>query len=367
MLDAGAATVALRLAVDNCLHPLQHLFAHLGVQGTQAQAQQRALGNHVGCFAGLQGADGDHRRLLRIDVAPHHRLQGHHGAGRGHQRVDGEVRHGAVAADAFDHHVQQVLGGHQRTRAEAQVAGFQAGHVVHAVQGFAGESLQQAIGEHGLGAALAFLGGLEDQVERALEVARGRQVARRAQQHGGMAVVAAGVHASGVATAVGQAGVFEYGQGIHVGAQAQGAAGAAIAQHADHAGVADAGVHLIAPFTQQARHQGGGALFFETQFGVGVDVLAQCLELDGDVVEPGLDMCVTSHCCCSPRGSAAALRGWPSANRAGERRTIEGGSAGWNRGGREAPTRALEAEGWTKKPDPARVRTCPVQPSAFSP
>ncbi|MDT4798574.1 hypothetical protein FQZ97_312070 [compost metagenome] len=187
------------------------------------------------------------------------------------------------------------------------MAGFQAGHVVHAVQGFAGESLQQAIGEHGLGAALAFLGRLEDQVEGALEIAGGRQVARRAQQHGGMAIVAAGVHAPGVATAVGDARGFDDGQGIHVGAQAQGAAGIAIAQHADHAGAADTAVDFIAPFIQQTGHQGGGALFFETEFRVGVDVLAQGLQVGGDVVEPGLDMGVTGHCCCSPRWGVGRL------------------------------------------------------------
>ncbi|MNQ80524.1 hypothetical protein D3C85_955090 [compost metagenome] len=206
-----------------------------------------------------------------------------------------------MAADAFDHHFQQVLGGHQRAGAKAQVAGFHAGHVVHAEQCLAGEAVQQAVGEHGLGAALAFLGRLENQVQGAFEAAGGRQVARRAQQHRGMTVMAAGVHAPGVAAAVGQAGGFDDGQGIHVGAQAQGAVGAAVAQHADHTGAADAGMHLEAPFHQQACHQGGGALFFEAEFGVGVDVLAQRLELDGDVVEPGLDMCVASHCCCSPR------------------------------------------------------------------
>ena len=45
-----------------------------------------------------------------------------------------------------------------------------------------------------LGAGEAFLAGLEHQHRRAVEVARLGQVARRADQHGRMAVMAAAVH-----------------------------------------------------------------------------------------------------------------------------------------------------------------------------
>ncbi len=53
------------------------------------------------------------------------------------------------------------------------------------------------------------------------------QQVRRAQQHGGVAVVAAGVHLAGVAAGVGQAGGFGKGQGIHVGPQAHAGPGCA--------------------------------------------------------------------------------------------------------------------------------------------
>ncbi|MNC37310.1 hypothetical protein D3C75_858670 [compost metagenome] len=111
MLDVRPAAIALRLRVDDRLHPLQHLLAYPGVQCTQAQAQQRLLGDDVGGLAGLQGADGDHRGLLRVDVARHHTLQGHDSAGRRQQRVDGQMRHRAVAADTAQAHLKQVLGG----------------------------------------------------------------------------------------------------------------------------------------------------------------------------------------------------------------------------------------------------------------
>ncbi|MCY1188403.1 hypothetical protein D9M73_295080 [compost metagenome] len=86
--------------------------------------------------------------------------------------------------------------------------------------------------------------------------------------------MAAGMHPAVVAAAVGQAGGLVDRQGVHVGAQTQAAAAIACAQHADHAGAANTGVHLIAPLAEQACHQGGGAPLLEAEFGVGVDILA---------------------------------------------------------------------------------------------
>jgi hypothetical protein len=65
---------------------------------------------------------------------------------------------------------------------------------VHAEHRVAGEEVEEAVFQHLARAGQAFFGRLEHQVQDAVEVARGRQVARRRQQHGGVAVVAAGVH-----------------------------------------------------------------------------------------------------------------------------------------------------------------------------
>jgi hypothetical protein len=106
-----------------------------------------------------------------------------------------------------------------------------------------GKRSQQAVGQHALGAAAAghtaqFLGGLEDQVQRAAEVGLLRQPFSRGQQHRCVAVVAAGVHAPGVAAAPGSA--FTFGlldrQRIHVRAQAQPIRSRAAPQGADHPG-----------------------------------------------------------------------------------------------------------------------------------
>ncbi|MNO60086.1 hypothetical protein D3C76_506890 [compost metagenome] len=295
MLDAGGAAIALRLADDDRLHPLQGLCAHLGIQGAQAQTQQGLLRDHVGCLTRLQRTDGHYCRFLRIDVARHHGLQRHHHTGRCHQRVDRQVRHGTMPTDPLDGHREQVLRGHHRPLTEAQVPRWQPGHVVHAEQGIAGEALQQAVGEHRLGATLALFSRLEDQRQRAIELAGSSQVTGGTQQHGGMPVMAASVHAALVAAAVGSAGGLVNGQRVHVGTQAELAWAAAVAQHADHAGLADACVHLVAPVFEQLRDQGRGAAFFETEFGVSVDIVADGVQVAGHVVEPGQDVLMVRH------------------------------------------------------------------------
>ena len=88
-------------------------------------------------------------------------------------------------------------------RAGDELAHRQAGTVVHAVDRVAGKTLEQPVLQHLQRAAEAFLGRLEDEVHRAVEVARLRQVFRRAQQHRGVAVMAAGVHPARVLAGMG--------------------------------------------------------------------------------------------------------------------------------------------------------------------
>ena len=72
------------------------------------------------------------------------------------------------------------------------------------------------------------------------------------------------------------------GQGVHVGAQADGAAARALAQHADQAGAGDAAMDFDAPFGQQCGDLFGGAVLLEAEFGMGVQVAADVDEA-GDV------------------------------------------------------------------------------------
>jgi hypothetical protein len=154
-----------------------------------------------------------------------------------------------------------------------------------------GKALEQPVGDHGLGAAAAFFGGLEDQHRGAVEVAPRGQVARRGQQHGGVAVMAAGVHQAGVAAGMGKAVGFVHRQRVHVGAQADGAAaGPAVApvHDAHHAGAPQAAVQRDAPSGQLRGHQVRRALFLEAQLGVGVDVAPQRGKLVGTADDVGV-------------------------------------------------------------------------------
>ena len=77
--------------------------------------------------------------------------------------------------------------------------------VVQAVNGVTWEAIEQPIRQHRQCAAAAFFGRLKNQVQRAAEIGMLGQVFRRAQQHGGVPVMAAGVHLAGLGRGVGQA------------------------------------------------------------------------------------------------------------------------------------------------------------------
>ena len=110
---------------------------------------------------------------------------------------------------------------------------------------------------------------------RAVEAALVREVLRRSEQHGGVAVVAARVHLAGDGAGVGQAGVLVDGQGVHVGAQAEAALAVAQLELPDHPGAAQAAMHGVAPFGQPFGHQIAGGEFFKAEFGMRVDAAAQ--------------------------------------------------------------------------------------------
>ncbi|MNF91891.1 hypothetical protein D3C84_745120 [compost metagenome] len=252
------------------------------------------------------------------------------------------MRHRAVSADAFNGDVEQILRGHHRPFAKAQVPRWQARHVVHAEQCVAGKTFEQAIGEHRFGAALAFFGRLENQGQGAVELASRRQVTGRAQQHCGMPIMPAGVHAALMPAAVSGAGILDDRQRVHVRAQAEFARAVAVAQNADHSGLADARVHFVAPLRKRFGYQRRRAVFLEAEFRVGMDVLAGGVQVAGDVVEPGQNVLMSGHDDFLRPGVfpfflfvviSRRLKGRsrsPPDNRESRARTIECGSTRWN-------------------------------------
>ena len=153
--------------------------------------------------------------------------------------------------------------------------GRHAGEIVHAVDLLDAEAVHQPVLDHGEAAGAALLRRLEDHHRRTGEVAGLGEIARRAQQHRGMAVMAAGVHLAGHRRLVGDVVRLLQRQGVHVGAQpdhlARAVAGAA--DDADHAGAPDPRHHLVAAERLELLgDRRGGAVHIVEQLGMGMDV-----------------------------------------------------------------------------------------------
>ncbi len=118
---------------------------------------------------------------------------------------------------------------------------------------------------------------LEDEMHRAVEppfMTQGNQRLGRAEQHRRMAVMAAGMHLSGMGRTVRKGVEFIERQRVHVGAQPDGAAARADLQRADDAGAGEPAMHDKAKFVELSGHQLGGAPFAESELGMRVKVAA---------------------------------------------------------------------------------------------
>ena len=150
--------------------------------------------------------------------------------------------------------------------------------------------LEQPLVHHGLAAAEPLLGGLEDEVDRAGEVAGLGEVLRRPQQHRRVPVVAAGVHGAVVGGTVIDIVRFEDRQRVHVGAERDGALARPTFEDAHHAGLRQPSMHLDAEGLQLFGDDRRRALLLEAEFGVGVNVAAPRRHVvvdGGDAVDHG--------------------------------------------------------------------------------
>ncbi|MNN29482.1 hypothetical protein D3C81_1430860 [compost metagenome] len=218
--------------------------------------------------------DRDHRGIDGALVAGNDPLQRRDDLRGGEDRVVAIVRHGRMRALAAHDDAEFIARCHQRAHARAESADRHAGPVVHAEHRIAGETREQPVLDHFARAAAAFLGRLEEQVNGAIEGLVLRKVVRRAEQHRGMPVVAACMHLARMLRAMAEGVGLLQRQGVHVGAQADGARAAAVADHPDKPGGAEAAMHFDAPRLEVARDHVGRALFFEAEFRMGVDIAA---------------------------------------------------------------------------------------------
>ncbi len=272
-------------------HALLDHVQHLNGEGAHRALKHAVVRHHVGGFTGVDHGHRNHTGVHRFLVACDDGLEGlHHLAGNGH-RVDAVVGQRGVAALAPDGDVKLVARRHHRARAHRERAGRVTRPVVHAENGFHGKAVEEPVLDHLAGASAAFFGRLEDQVDRAIKGSLACQHLRGGEQHGGVPVVAAGMHLAGMLTGMGKGVEFGHGQRVHVGAQAHApAAGAAIAtmHHAHHAGHAQPTVYFNPPLGQLGGHDVGGSDLLVAQLGVGMQVApdlgqALCLRKNGVV------------------------------------------------------------------------------------
>lgn len=222
--------------------------------------------------------DGEHGGVDGPLVARDDALQARPDLQRGEDGIDAIVRNRGMRAHAFDADLELVARCLRRAHARAEVARGHAGPVVQREHGIDGKLPEEAIVDHCLRAAAAFFRRLEDEDHGAVEVAMLRQIARRAEQHRGVAVVPAGVHLVLVLRRVRERVEFGNRQRVHIRPQAYRALARALSQHADHACLAEPARHFDVPAFELARDEIGGARFFVAKLGMRVDVAADGLE-----------------------------------------------------------------------------------------
>ncbi len=256
----------------------------LGGKGARRALNFGEFGNHIGRLARMNHRHRNDRRVQRGAVAGDDGLKRlHHLAGGGH-RVDAQMRHGRMRPLACEPDVKLIARRHHRPGLHREVPRRNARPVVHAKHRLHRKALEQAVLDHLARAAAALFGRLEDAHHRAVEIARAGQELRCRQQHGGVAVVAAGVHLAGVLAGVGEGVELGHRQGVEVGAQADHAAippRVAAVDHPHHPGLAQAAMHLHAPGRQPRRHHVRRALLLKAQFGMRVQITPQRGERGG--------------------------------------------------------------------------------------
>jgi len=151
------------------------------------------------------------------------------------------------------------------------------------------KTVEQPLVHHHLAAAAVLLGRLENEMHGAVEVAGFGKVAGGAEQHGRVAVMAAGVHAVGRLRPVREFVGLLHRQRVHVRPDPDRTAGAAIAERADQAGSGDPARYLDPPGRQLLRHDIARAVLLEREFGVDVQVATPRGQIGGEIGNPVVD------------------------------------------------------------------------------
>ena len=245
------------------------LAALLTVKRAAGAHDLHMVGQNIHALAAVHGAHGEHQRVARVVDAAHDALNGHHGAGGSHHGILAQKRGAAVAGFAMDLNGKAVAAGHAGAGLKVALAHGQMHPYVHTENGI--DVVQRAALYIFLALAADLLGHLENQLHGAAKlIALLHQHTGRAQQHGGVAVVPAGMHYAGVYAGVGHLVFLLHGQSIDIGAQHHGFAGLCAVNGAHAPGNALKGLHLHADFFQLGANEFCGFDLLAAQLGVGV-------------------------------------------------------------------------------------------------
>ena len=197
-----------------------------------------------------------------------------------------------MAALAFDRDRDLIGRGHQRALAKSERTDRRARPIVHAIDLVDAKLVQKTVIDHRHRARAALLGGLEDDDSVAGEVACLSKALRRAEQHRGMPVMAAGVHLAGSLGAIGEVGLFLDRQRVHVRAQSDRTRPRSLGatNDADHAGAADGRFDLVAAKGPKAvRDEFRGLLDVVHDLGILMEFSPPGSNFGNEVVDGGAD------------------------------------------------------------------------------
>ena len=196
VLDFGGSAVAFDDGLRELDDTRPQELANLRIEGADAERELRIFRDHVYGVARMDRPDGDDRGLGRIDIPRHDGLKRDDEVAGDHHGVDGQMGTRGMAAHPPDGDIGGIGRGHHRAGAQKDVAFRRAGMVVQAEDRVEGKPLEQAVGDHRLGAAefTGLFGRLEDQGDGAIEAAGAGKILGRTQQHRRMSVMSAGMH-----------------------------------------------------------------------------------------------------------------------------------------------------------------------------
>lgn len=187
--------------------------------------------------------------------------------------IAGHMRHGGMAARRLEGEVELARTRHHRSVMHDDLAGSHIRPIVQAENIADRKAFEKAGIEHQLGAAIALLGRLEDKIDRAPELTGEREIGGGAEEHGHMAVMAAGMHRARDLRAMGKAVVLGHGERVHVGAQGDTRSLPAARDDADHAIAADAGMDGNAHFGEALGDEGRGPGLFPRNLGMAMQIV----------------------------------------------------------------------------------------------